>query len=126
SIKAQDAVHSYHPLYFGFQGGGGSTTWFGLVPTQNNQNMALGMSTPIKAQEGGAIWGFLTGFEFNPFFAFEINYLNYPKAHILFDETSLFSFRHEGLIEFYSKTEAYNLMGKISLYVPDTKLRIYS
>ncbi|MFI4919668.1 MAG: hypothetical protein ACHP65_08950, partial [Legionellales bacterium] len=35
-----------HPFYVGAIAGAGSTTWEGLVPSHENQNMAINISTP--------------------------------------------------------------------------------
>jgi len=115
-----------HPLYVGAIGGFGSTTWEGLVPSQQNQNLALNMSTPIRTQEGGQVWGVMAGYEFTPFFALEANYMHYPQASVIFDTFSLFSFNHEGLEGFNTDTEAFSFMGKVMLVIPNTKMRVYS
>ena len=115
-----------HPLYVGALGGFGSTTWRGLVPSENNQNLAMSMSTPVNVGEGGQVWGFLAGYEFSPFFALEANYMHYPNAYINFDSLSLFSFTYEGLTGFSTDTETLSIMGKIMLIIPDTKMRVYS
>jgi hypothetical protein len=115
-----------HSFYVGALGGFGSTTWEGLVPSESNQNLAISMSTPINAHEGGQVWGFLAGYEINPYFALEANYMRYPSATIYFDSTSLFSFTNNGLTGFTTNTEALSLMGKVMLIVPNTKMRVYS
>lgn len=115
-----------HPFYLGVVGGTGSTTWEGLVPSQENQNIALSMSTPIHVHEGGNVWGFLTGYEFTPYFALEANYLHYPDATIHFDSMSLFSFKNDGLLEFTTQTEMFSLIGKIMLIIPNSKIRVFS
>src|SRR5262245_58450979 len=74
-----------HPFYVGVLGGYGSTTWDGLVPTEENQNIALSLSTPLMVREGGGVWGLFAGYEFIPFFAIETSYMHYPAATITFD-----------------------------------------
>ncbi len=115
-----------NPFYVGALGGFGSTTWQGLVPSQVNQNLAIGMSTPVNAQEGGHVWGFLAGYEISPFFAIEANYIHYPDATITFEPFSLFSFNYNGLTRFTTNTEVLSLMGKVMLIIPNTKMRLYS
>jgi hypothetical protein len=115
-----------HPLYLGVLGGYGSTTWQGLVPNKKNQNAALNMSTPISVKEGGGTWGVLLGYEFSPYFAFEANYMHYPDSTIYFDESSIFTFDHDGALSLTTKTDSINLIGKIMLVVPHTNFRIYS
>ena len=39
---------------------------------------------------------------------------------------SLFSFKHKGLNGFVKKMETLNLMGKVMLIIPDTRVRVYS
>lgn len=115
-----------HHLYLGVLGGYGSTTWDGLVPTRKNQNMAMQMSTPVKVVEGGATWGFLAGYEFTPYFALEANYTHYRDATVSFSASSLFSFDHNGESDLNTQTEAFSVMGKVMLIIPDTALRFYS
>ncbi|CEK10338.1 outer membrane beta-barrel protein [Legionella hackeliae] len=113
-------------FYVGAMGGYGATTWEGLVPTEENQNLALSMSTPIKVREGGGVWGAFTGYEFNPFFAIELSYLDYPDATVSFDSMSLFSFLNDNRLSFKTKTETVDLKAKIMLVIPNTKIRAYS
>lgn len=113
-------------VYAGAMFGFGSTTWEGLVPTKANQNLAINMSTPISVREGGRTWGFLAGYEFTRYFALEANYIRFADANIAFDEVSIFSFDHDGSRSFNTQTEAYSVMGKIMLVVPNTDLRVYS
>ncbi|MBA2709047.1 MAG: outer membrane beta-barrel protein [Tatlockia sp.] len=121
-----ESIASNRPFYFGLIGGYGSTTWEGLVPTKNNQNSALNLSTPIKVTEGGSVWGLLTGIEFLPAFAIEVNYLNYSDAKVVFDSTSLFSFEHNDLLTLNTKTETLSLMAKVMLPIANTAFRLYS
>lgn len=107
-------------------GGYGSTTWEGLVPTRENQNMALSMSTPIKVREGGGVWGAFTGYEFAHYFALELSYLDYPDAEVSFDPMSLFSFLNGNKVFFKTKTETVDLKAKIMLLIPNTYIRAYS
>lgn len=115
-----------HPLYFGFSAGYGSTTWEGLVPSIKNQNLALSISTPISVTEGGAVWGFLAGYEFSPYFALEANYTRYPQASIFFDEESLFAFENDGRLDLKTNTEIGSIIGKFMLFIPRTNVRVYS
>lgn len=115
-----------HPLYFGAIAGYGSTTWQGLVPTKENQNAALMLSTPIDIEEGGSTWGLLAGYEFTRFFAIEINYVHFENANVHFDPMSLFSFYHNGLETLSTQTETVSLMGKLMVPIPHSKMKIYS
>jgi len=120
------AAAPQHSLYAGGLGGFGSTTWNGLVPAKENQNMALVLSTPLQVREGGLVWGLFTGFEFSPYFAVEAGYTKYPEAKVYFDTMSLFSFNNNGLHVLNTQTETVNLMGKIMLVIPNSKIRVFS
>lgn len=112
--------------YVGILGGYGSTTWDGLVPTKENQNSALSISTPIKVTEGGGVWGFLFGYEFIPVFAAELTYSRFAKAKVFFDSLSFFSYENNELVKFNTKTEVVSLMAKIMLPISNTAFRVYS
>lgn len=117
----------FHPrFYIGALGGYASTTWHGLVPSQENQNLALNVSTPIHTSEGGGGWGAFIGHEFSPSFAIEFSYMHYPKAEISFDSSSLFSFENNESTTFSTKTETVSLTGKIMLPIYNTSLRLFS
>lgn len=113
-------------FYIGGLGGYGSTTWEGLVPSLEKQNSAIGISTPIRVEEGGGVYGFLAGYEFSPYFAIEGSYFKYPDAKVHFEDISLFSFNNDGKTHFSTRTNAYSLMGKIMLVIPKTYLRAFS
>lgn len=115
-----------YPFFIGVTGGYGWTTWNGLVPSKDNQNFAISMSTPQNVTEGGALWGVFAGYEFLPSFALELAYMRYPNAKVTFDPQSLFTFEHNGLTEFTTHTEMVSLMGKIMLVIPTTTIRAYS
>jgi len=115
-----------HAFYIGANGGYGSTTWIGLVPEIENQNIVLTMSTPIDVQEGGGVWGGFVGVEFTPFFALEVNYLSYPDATVFFDKDSFFSFENNEQTDLNTKTQAISLMAKFMLTLPRTHVRAYS
>ena len=114
-----------HPFYIGASAGYGSTTWNGLVPTEQNQNVATNLSTPINASEGGGVFGGFAGYEISPYFALETNYLRYPDALVTFDEISIFNFNNNAT-ELNTHTETVNVMGKFMLIIPDTLIRVFS
>lgn len=127
SYSAGGELITFSPAFYaGVAGGYGSTTWQGLVPAEENQNMALSMSTPIDVHEGGGVWGLFAGYEFTPALAAEFTYMRYPKARVSFDENSLFAFDNDQIQEFTTKTESAGLMAKIMLPVFNTPLRLYS
>ena len=115
-----------HHFYIGGAGGYGSTTWEGLVPSIQNQNIAMSLSTPTHVTEGGGVWGVFSGYELNRYFALEVGYMHYPDAHVSFDPISLFSFMNNGLTTLNTRTETVNLMGKVMLFIPKTEIRAYS
>lgn len=115
-----------YKFYAGGIGGSGYTTWGGLVPSEDNQSSAMSLSTPVHVSEGGWLWGLFLGYEVTPFFAFEANYMDYPKAVITFDENSLFAFDRNGLTSFTSNTKVGSVMAKVMLIIPKTSMRLYS
>lgn len=115
-----------HSFYAGLTGGYGSTTWAGLVPTQNNQVSAMLISTPTSINEGGVVWGAYGGYEFNPCFALQGSYLHYPDANVTFSSKSLYSFQHNGNTTFTTHTDVFALEAKIMLLIPHTNFRVYS
>lgn len=116
----------YKPFYVGISGGVGSTTWKGLVPSQENQNMALNISTPVYVQEGGQVYGAFAGYELTPYFALEGYYRRYPQAVVRFDDFSMYAFEHNQRVSFNTDTEALSLMAKVMLTIPNTIVRVYS
>ena len=125
-VKAVLSPNLQKPFYIGLNAGFGSTTWSGLVPLQENQNVALNISTPIKVQEGGVVYGAFAGYEFTSYFALEASYRHYPSARVTFDAFSLFAFDHEDRTYFDTDTEALNLMAKVMLTIPRSTARLYS
>lgn len=119
-------VQDHHNFYIGPMIGYGATTWDILVPANSHSNMAMKLSTPVNAEEGGFAWGVFGGVEINDYFAIESAYTHYPKSTIHFDEISLFSFDHNDRTYFSSETDTINLMAKLMVHVPDTSLRAYS
>ena len=113
-------------LYVGLLGGYGSTTWAGLVPNKEKQNTALSMATPIKVTEGGGVAGVFIGYEFIPAFALEMSYMDYPDAEVFFDPMSLFSFKHDDLELFRTKTKTVSLLAKVMLPISNSAFRLYS
>lgn len=112
--------------YLGGVGGSGSTTWRGLVPSDENKNNAMNISTPILVREGGAVWGLFGGYEITPYFAVEANYMHFPDAVITFDEDSLFAFDNNGMTKLISSTQTGSVIGKIMLIIPNSPFRLYS
>lgn len=115
-----------YKFYFGGVGGNGSTTWGGLVPSEENRNDAMSISTPILVREGGAVWGLVAGYEITPYLALEANYMHFPKAKITFDVDSLFAFEQDGRTVLYSNTQVGSIMARIMLVIPDSPFRLYS
>ena len=123
----QDNLQVYkNPFYVGALGGYGATTWAGLVPSEQNLNLALSISTPVQAQEGGGVWGVFFGWEFFPTFAVEASYVRYPDATITFDEMSMFSFMNDNQTSFVSRTQTASIIAKVMLLIPNSSFRLYS
>jgi len=129
TATAQDVAHQdafqYH-FYAGGSAGYGSTTWQGLVPSEEKQNIAINISTPINTTEGGGVFGAFAGYEFAPYFALEAGYMHFPNAKLSFDETSLFAFDHNDNTTLITQTEMASLVAKIMLLIPKTSVRAYS
>jgi opacity protein-like surface antigen len=119
-------IPAAHPFYVGIMGGYGSTTWDRLVPNKDETSIAMSLSTPTSVNEGGAVWGLFTGYEFASFFAVEASYMRYPTAQVYFDETSLFTFENDGRTQFGTNTETTSLMAKFLITIPSTAVRAYS
>jgi hypothetical protein len=124
--SAHAKTQAHHPFYIGAIGGYGSTTWKGLVPSKENQNDALMLSTPISVEEGGGVWGVLAGFEFTPYFAIEANYMRYAVTNVHFDSMSLFAFFHDGLETLTTQAESVSLIAKLMVPIPHTQIKIFS
>jgi opacity protein-like surface antigen len=126
-VPVPDADKFKHPFYFGVTGGYGSTTWGHLVPPKEKQNAAMLLATPLKATEGGGLWGVFVGYEIIPTFALEASYSRYPNATIFYSPLSIFSFEHDGVTEVTTKTETVSLLAKFMLLIPHTAgVRAYS
>ncbi len=115
-----------HPFYLGLGSGVGSTTWYGLVPTGKNQNSAIQLSTPIRVNEGGTIYGFFAGYEISPHFAIEATYWQYPDAEVIFSEDSLFAYDHDDRTQFRSSTYNIGLIAKLLIDIPNTPAHLFS
>ncbi|MCX7114679.1 MAG: outer membrane beta-barrel protein [Gammaproteobacteria bacterium] len=126
ATSAKTQPQPRHPLYIGAMGGYGSTTWQGLVPSSDNSNDAIMMSTPVEVSEGGGVWGLFAGYELIPAFAVEASYMHYPDATVSFSPESMFSFDHNKLTDFSTQTETVSLMGKVMFYIPKTTTKLYS
>lgn len=113
-------------FYIGANGGYGSTTWKGLVPNLNNQNIVISISTPTDVFEGGGVYGGFFGYELIPYFALEANYLKFPSARVFFAENSLFAFENNGRTILHTQTDAAAIMAKFMFIIPKTPIRAYS
>jgi opacity protein-like surface antigen len=117
-----------YPFYAGITAGYGNTTWQGLVPDPNKNAAAMVFATPIRADEGGVLWGAAAGYEFNPYFALEGSYSRYPNAKVTFnpDPTiSYFTFSHQ-ISNLNTHTETVAINAKIMMIIPHTTIRAYS
>ncbi len=114
-----------HPFYVGVSGGYGSTTWYGLVPDKKHQNDAMTLSTPISTREGGAVWGFLMGYEVLPYLAIEAFYMRYPDATLYFNTDSIY-YLDTNQTTLTSSTETAGVVAKILMLIPHTQIRAFS
>lgn len=117
---------SNYPLYLGVTGGYGSTTWAGLVPNRENQNIAMALSTPINVDEGGGVWGLFMGYELIPQFAVELAYTKYPSANVFFSATDSMFYDNYQIDNFVTTTETVSFNGKLMLFIPKTTIRAFS
>lgn len=119
----------YH-WYAGGLAGFGTTTWAALIPTASSnalEDELLAVSTPIGVSEGGAIYGGMAGYEFNPYFALEAAYMHYPDSIVRFDPVFSIFASDYGVSQFTTQTETVNLLAKVMLFVPGTNgVRFYS
>jgi hypothetical protein len=124
SFALEDRFH--YPFYVGAALGFGSTTWYGLVPSEKNQNVAIKLSAPTMANEGGPVWTTFVGYELNQHLAIEANYQHYPSALLTFDEVSLYSFENGEKTTLSTETEVVSIMAKLMVDIGDTSARIFS
>lgn len=121
-----DSPQKKHPLYAGLTVGYGTTTWSGLVASDDDE-IAMAVSTPTGVNEGGTIGGAFVGYEIFSSFALELSYTHYANARIYFDEMSLITYDYGGITTFVTQTNNYSLVGKFMVPVPYTKgIRIFS
>lgn len=114
-----------HPLYFGIGAGFGTTTWYALVPKSSKHNVAMAMSTPKHANEGGGAINVFTGVDITKTFGLEFGYFHYANAKINYQADSLFQLDH-GISSLVSRTENYYFMTKFMVQIKDTAARAYS
>jgi Outer membrane protein beta-barrel domain len=120
------ATQVENPWYIGGGIGWGTTTWQALAPNSQNQNLALSMSTPMRAEEGGLLWGLGLGIEVIPQFQVELNFWDYPDADVYFDPDSLYSFENDDKTSLHTKTYTFVLQGKFLVPWKDTPLRLFA
>ncbi len=113
-----------HPFYFGVEGGWGTTDWSHLTVRATNPDdyITLSLSAPTSATDKGPVYGFMTGYEINPHFAMEMNYMRFPNTTVIFDPFSLYAFQ-DGIVEMNSSTYVYNIVGKFMVEMNNTGIR---
>ncbi|WP_423063143.1 hypothetical protein [Candidiatus Paracoxiella cheracis] len=130
---ANNTKHKYNPFptrwrakpfYFGFQFGYGSTDWSQLVARYATRAdyYLLRVSAPIQAGDRGATWGFVVGWEVQPHFAMEVNYVRFPNTTIFFDPASIYTINYK-IITMRSYTYAYSFLGKFMVQIARTGIR---
>lgn len=102
------------PFYVGVSGGYGSADWDGLDAHDN----ATQLSTPVKADDNGFVWGAFVGYQFNPNFALEAAYHRYAVSELTFS-----NFNYYNRTQLSTQTASYTLMGKImtQIVIPQLK-----
>lgn len=113
-----------NPLYFGLELGYGSTDWSQLVARYSTvaEYNLLSVSAPVQAGDKGRTWGLFIGWEVQPHFAMELNFVHFPNTTIIFDPFSVYSLEH-GIVTMRSYTYAYSLLGKFMVQVANTGIR---
>lgn len=114
------AIWQAHPFYFGGAFGWGCTDWSQLVAriSSEEDRATLTLSAPISAGDTGAVYGVMMGYEINPHFAIEANYMRFPNTPITFDEFNLYDIQKMDSISY-----VYNTVGKFMVQVNHTGLR---
>ncbi len=106
------------PFYIGGILGYGNTNWSQMV----SQDGASSNATPISAGGSGVAGGVFAGYELNPYFAVEGNYMYFPSANIQFTPGNT----TYGTDAFTSHTNEYTVMAKFMLPLPNSKFRVFS
>lgn len=109
-------------FYVGALLGWGTTTWGYLVDSKEWLSKFV---TPTEVHEGGTLWGCFAGFEFNQFFALELQYMRCPRAKVYFWKWSLYT-TEDKVKEIDSRTDAYSLTMKIMTPVFHTPIKIFA
>ncbi len=121
-----DEMWEAYPFYLGTEFGWGSTDWNQLtVPPDSPNLLTLSLSAPIKAGDKGFVYGFMTGYEINPHFAIELNYMRFPNTVVTFDPLSLYAFNN-GITSMKSSAYVYNAVGKFMVEINDTGIRAFA
>ncbi len=118
------AIWQAHEFYFGVNFGYGNTDWSQLVAQPNDQieYYLLSVSTPIKAGDQGPAWGIFTGWEVQPHFAMELNYVRFPNTKVTFDQYSVYATRYN-VVNLDSNTYTYSFIGKFMVQIARTGIR---
>lgn len=113
-------------FYAGLQYGFGCTDWSELVADPANLSQLdysiLVLSAPTSAGDQGVAYGFTVGYEIQPQFGVEINYLRFPNTLVQFDSSSLYTSTY-AIVRIKSSTYAYNLLGKFMATIGHTSVR---
>ena len=70
-----------HPFYAGLLGGYGDTDWSRLV----SEDELTAEATPISASGDGFVYGAFVGYQPFHYFAFELQYMRFPDADLVFE-----------------------------------------
>lgn len=113
-----------HEFYFGINFGYGNTDWSQLVAqwqTTIEYNL-LSVSTPISAGDQGPAWGAFIGWEVQPHFALEMDYVRFPNTKVTFDEYSVYAADYN-VTSLDSNTYTYSFIGQFMVQIARTGIR---
>lgn len=100
-------------LYGGVSLGYGSTDW-SLITTKNTNSNLATMSTPIKADDKGLVWGFFLGYQITKHFGLEAYYSSYPETKLIFAEGNYY-FPGNKRNTAFSETSVYGVIARAIL-----------
>lgn len=111
-----------HPFYVGAQIGYATTTWKHLV----SEDMSLWGTTPLHVKEGDLSWGIFIGYEFEPQFALEAEYLRLPTATLAFDKQMSIYIYRDHIQRLRTKTDVMTVHGKFMAPLASLPIRIFA
>jgi len=113
-----NAILRKYPIYIGAIVGWGNTNWQQMV----SQDDVTSTSTPTSAGGTGLAYGAVLGYEFEPYFALEANYMRFPDSNIELATPSVYS----PITGFVSRTREASIVGKFLVPVYHTGIRAFA